>query len=240
MTVKAIFFDAAGTLIKPSRPVGQSYALIAEKYGMSVSADDINERFRACFNASPPLAFTAPAEESIEHLERRWWQDVVRRVFSPWDRFERFDEYFAELFSYFSQPGAWTLYAEVNETLATLKNRGLLLAVISNFDSRLIGILHGLGVSDCFTNIFISSRVGYAKPAPEIFHLALMRHSLAPQEVIHVGDNEWCDVRGAGNAGLTGVLIDRSSRKTANEFVRINDLRELYSLLDEMTQSTVS
>ena len=233
MTVKAIFFDAAGTLIKPARPVGQSYAMIAEKYGMSVSADEINERFRTCFNVAPPLAFT-PAADPLEHLERRWWHDVVRRVFSPWERFERFDEYFAELFFYFSQPGAWTLYSEVNETLAVLKSRGLLMAVISNFDSRLIGILDGLGVSDCFSDIFISSRVGYAKPAPQIFHAALTRHNLAPHEAIHVGDNESCDERGARDAGVHGVLIDRSARETLDGSLRIKDLRELLSLIDDM------
>ena len=234
MTVKAIFFDAAGTLIKPSRPVGQSYAIIAEKYGMSVSAHEINERFRACFTASPPLAFATPAPDPLEHLERRWWQDVVRRVFSPWERFERFDEFFAELFFYFSQPGAWTLYSEVNETLGILKSRGLLMAVISNFDSRLIRILDGLGVSDCFSDIFISSRVGYAKPAPQIFHAALTRHNLAPHEAIHVGDNESCDGRGARNAGVHGVLIDRDANETLDGFLRIKDLRELLSVIDEM------
>ena len=233
MTVKAIFFDAAGTLIKPARPVGQSYAIIAEKYGMSVSAHEINERFRTCFNTSPPLAFSPAPADPLEHLERRWWQDVVRRVFSPWERFERFDEYFAELFFYFSQPGAWTLYAEVKETLAILKSRGLLLAVISNFDSRLIGILDGLGVSDCFADIFISSRIGYAKPAPQIFHAALTRQNLAPHEAIHVGDNESCDVRGARNAGVHGILIDRSSHEKAHDFVRIKDLRELLAVIDQ-------
>ncbi|MGH6801330.1 MAG: HAD-IA family hydrolase [Methylocella sp.] len=232
MTIKAIFFDAAGTLIKPSRPVGQSYAVIAEKYGMSISPADINERFRICFAASPPLAFSALSADPVEQLERQWWRQVVRQVFAPWDRFERFDEYFAELFSYFAQPGAWTLYTEVNETLAALKNRGLLLAVISNFDSRLIGILDGLGVAHWFEDIFISSRIGHAKPAREIFQAALARHTLAPHEAMHVGDSEECDLRGAGNAGVKGILIDRTLNLSQQEFVRIKNLGEILSLLD--------
>lgn len=233
MRLKAIFFDAAGTLIKPTRPVGQSYATIAQKYGMSISPHDITDRFRICFNASPPLAFSTQSLDPIEQLERQWWHDVVRRVFVPWDRFDRFDEYFAELFCYFAQPGAWTLYSDVNETLAALKKRGLLLAVISNFDSRLIGILHGLGVSHWFEEIFISSRVGYAKPSREIFQTALTRHKLAPHETLHVGDSEECDLRGARNAGLKGILIDRSLNTALAELVRINSLGQLLSLVDE-------
>ena len=61
--------------------------------------------------------------------------------------FQRFDEYFAELFAYFAQPKAWTLYPEVTETLSALEKRGMILSVISNFDSRLIGILEGLGAA---------------------------------------------------------------------------------------------
>ncbi len=58
MTIKAVFFDAAGTLIKPARSVGESYAAIAAKHGKEVSSTNITERFRTCFDAAPRLAFT--------------------------------------------------------------------------------------------------------------------------------------------------------------------------------------
>ena len=38
---KAIYFDAAGTLIKPARRVGESYAAIAVKYGKNVSPSEL-------------------------------------------------------------------------------------------------------------------------------------------------------------------------------------------------------
>src|SRR5918994_7127333 len=108
MATKAVFFDAAGTLIKPVRPIGQTYASVAENYGMKVSSSEVSERFRTCFDASPPLTFGPVPTESIEQLERDWWKQLVHCVFQPFGRFNQFDRFFAELFSYFARPEAWT------------------------------------------------------------------------------------------------------------------------------------
>jgi putative hydrolase of the HAD superfamily len=232
MATKAVFFDAAGTLIKPVRPVDQTYALVAETYGVKVSSAEISRRFRTCFNASPPLTFGPVSLEGIDQLERDWWKELVRCVFQPFEPFEQFDRLFAELFSHFARPEAWTLYPDVLETLPALRTRGLILDVISNFDSRLIDILKGLGTADWFEEIFVSSRVGYAKPAQQIFHAALARHNLAPSEAMHVGDSEENDLCGAANAGLTGVLIDRSP-KIAPQTRHIKNLHEILSILDQ-------
>src|SRR5438093_13004471 len=178
MAIKAIFFDAAGTLIKPARRVGETYAVLARKYGIEVSAAEIAERFRLCFHSAPPLAFPGAPAARIEDLERDWWKDLVQRIFEPWDGFQRFDDYFAELFAYFAQPDAWTLYPEVAETLSALEKPGMVLSVISNFDSRLIGILEGLGAATWFEHLFVSSRVVYAKPDRQIFHTPLDRNSM--------------------------------------------------------------
>ncbi|MPZ76642.1 MAG: HAD-IA family hydrolase [Deltaproteobacteria bacterium] len=233
MAIKAVFFDAAGTLIKPLRSVGQTYALVAEKYGVEASSTEVAERFRVCFDASPPLAFPAVSMDSIEWLEREWWKQRVQCVFEPWGRFDQFDRFFAELFAYFAQPEAWTLYPEVSETLPALRKRGLILDVISNFDSRLIGILEGLGVAQWLEEIFISSRVGYAKPTRQIFDKALTQHNLTPAEAMHVGDSEETDLCGAVNAGVKGVLIDRGSNTSPNGSLRIKNLNEIISILDQ-------
>ena len=231
MTIKAVFFDAAGTLIKTSRPVAESYMAVAENYGMKVSGAEVSERFRSCFEASPPLAFPG-AREPVEQLEREWWKQLVRCVFEPWGRFEHFDRFFDELFAYFARPEAWTLYADVLKTLPLLKKRGLILCVISNFDSRLIGIMEGLEAAHWFEEIILSSRVGHAKPARQIFDKALARHNLAPEEAMHVGDSEESDLCGAVNAGITGILIDRTSKIPPPSFPRIDNLNQILTILD--------
>jgi putative hydrolase of the HAD superfamily len=234
MSIKAVFFDAAGTLITPVRPVGQTYTLFAKSYGMEVSSFEISQRFRTCFAAAPPLTFGQAAADSFEQLERNWWKNLVRCVFQPVGRFEQFDRFFIELFSYFARPEAWTLYPDVLETLSALQKRGLALDVISNFDSRLIEILEGLGMAGCFEEVFISSRVGHAKPAPQIFETALKRHNFAPGEAMHIGDSEENDLYGAANAGLLGVLINRSANTPPRDYRQIKTLNEVISILDQV------
>lgn len=231
MTLKAVFFDAAGTLIKTTRPVGDNYALTAKQYGMEVSAQEVGERFRACFSSAPPLAFPGAPVERIPDLERQWWKDLVQRIFEPYGRFARFDEYFSDLFLYFSRAAAWSLYPEAPEALAALKERGLTLAVVSNFDSRLPPILEGLGIASLFDSVILSSRVGYAKPAPEIFHEALNRYRLKGDEALHVGDSRQKDVAGAKAAGLSAILLDRHDRAASDSVPRVRNLTEIFSFI---------
>ena len=233
MTIKAVFFDAAGTLIKPARSVGESYAAIAAKHGKEVSSTNITERFRTCFDAAPRLAFPGATEDTVAALERDWWKSLVAQVFEPWSPFVRFEEYFAELFAYFASPNAWTLYPEVLETLTSLKERDLILDVISNFDSRLVRILDGLGAGAQFENIFVSSRIGYAKPDGRIFNAALSCHGLAPAQALHVGDSEINDLSGANQAGIKGILVERGKTSAAQASDRINSLRSILALLDD-------
>lgn len=235
MTIKVVFFDAAGTLIKPVRRVGESYAAIAAKYGKAVASADLNERFRVCFDQAPRLAFPDAHESNIGEMERRWWQQLVARIFEPWEPFDRFDDCFEELFGYFAKPEAWALYPEVPETMTALKERGLMLSVISNFDSRLIGILEGLGASSWFEQVLVSSRVGFAKPDARIFHTGLRRSGIQPGEALHVGDSVAHDLEGADNAGLRGVLIDRGAASPIADGRRISNLKQILEFLDRQS-----
>ncbi len=231
MVIKAIFLDAAGTLIKPARQVGTSYSILAEKYGMAVPPAEMTERFRCCFKDSLPLAFPGATGSELMALERAWWRDLVSRVFEPWDRFERFDDYFAELFEYFAGAAAWTVYPEVPATLAALKARGLVLDVISNFDSRLHRILAGLGIADHFDDVIVSSAVGYAKPDPRIFQAALQRHGLDVTQAVHIGDSETNDLRGASAVGLKAILLNRSHQGASLVGSCVSSLDEILPLV---------
>ncbi|MFQ5850987.1 MAG: HAD-IA family hydrolase [Candidatus Binatia bacterium] len=232
MALKAIFFDAAGTLFTSVRPVGESYSLIARRYGMDVPAMVMAQRFRSCFSSAPPLTFPWATGEQIKALERSWWKELVRRIFEPFGPFVHFEEYFSELFGYFSKAEAWSLRDDTAETLSILGKKELVLGVISNFDSRLFGILDGLGIATHFDSILISSRAGHAKPAAEIFQAALALHRLYPQEVMYVGDSPETDIAGALGAGLKAVLLDPSMSERADSFTRIRNLKEILSLMD--------
>lgn len=231
--IKAIFFDAAGTLFTVNGAVGEIYARIARDHGKEVSVMDLEAGFRRSYATAPPMAFPGALPEQILALEKHWWRNLVHEVFSSLGSFPQFDDYFAALFAFFARPEAWRLYPETLLTLEQLKRRGLTLGVISNFDSRLFGLLDGLGVSSFVDPVVISTQVGAAKPARDIFARALAHAGVDAENALHIGDSYAADVVGAQAAGLTPVFVDRFDHaQEAEEYARVSNLAEIMQLLD--------
>ena len=230
-TPKAVFLDAAGTLFESVKPVAVTYAELARRHGKDVPTEEVSRQFRHCFATAPPMAFPGSEGQRLRLLERAWWHDVVRRVFEPSGPFPAFEDYFDELFAYFARADSWVLYDDAKASLDALRSRGLILAMISNFDSRVLGIIQGLGIADYFDSVFISSSAGFAKPSDGIFRLALERHGIAPDQALHVGDSPETDIEGALRAGVRPVLLDRDGGARHDAAIRIGGLHELMNLV---------
>lgn len=123
-------------------------------------------------------------------------------------------------------------YPESEAVMEELRDRGLKLYVVSNWDVLLEEVLEGLGWTRYFEGVVCSAVVGVEKPAPGIFEEAL-RVSGAPRErVVHVGNDPEADVRGAVRSGLDAVFVDRGGYEEPREAVAtIPDLRPLPGLL---------
>jgi HAD superfamily hydrolase (TIGR01509 family) len=89
----------------------------------------------------------------------------------------------------------------VRRTLASLKRRGLALAVVANWDCALPRHLATLRLAGFFTAVVTSADAGAAKPDPRIFSLALDLIGVSAQRALHIGDSE-TDELGAAAAGL--------------------------------------
>ncbi|HEU4565637.1 MAG TPA: HAD family hydrolase [Gemmatimonadaceae bacterium] len=61
-----------------------------------------------------------------------------------------------------------------------------------------------------------SMDIGHAKPRPEPFAAAARALGVPPERVIHVGDNERTDVRGALDAGMRAIRLDIVHRRGAS------------------------
>ncbi len=243
--LRVVFFDAAGTLFHTREPAGLSYAKIARRFGVQAEEQQVIDSFRRAFAAAPGLAF-GPVHEAarLRDLEREWWYRLVRSTFAGLGDFADFDAYFDALFAFFADPANWTCDRDAPVLLAALRESGLGLGVISNFDYRIYAILDALGLRRHFDSITISSEAGYAKPAPEIFRLALQRHSLAAADALHVGDSQALDVAGACAAGLAAVLVDpdaakpdepeNSSSSAEGRYVRVRSLSEVAAVLGRL------
>ncbi len=230
-----IFFDAAETLFHVKGSVADIYLQRAVRHGFKEgpgSLAAIKQAFGRAFQEAPPPVFAATDPAAIKQCERLWWFDVVHNVFYRVGMFERFDEFFDEVFQVFEEPATWALYPETKAVLSGLKAEGFELGIISNFDSRLFTVLRGLGIDRLFDTVTISSLAHAAKPAPRIFELALEKHAADPAEAVHVGDSFRDDVQGAANAGLTGILLDRQSAGAPSPTAhRIHSLEQLRPML---------
>lgn len=65
--------------------------------------------------------------------------------------------------------------------------------------------LAGFGVDDLA--MVFSNEVGVAKPAREIFDVAVRAVGVSADQVLHVGDNPQADVQGGRDAGLQTLLV---------------------------------
>ena len=232
---KWVFFDAGGTLFEVAQSVGFHYSRYAQRFGVTVDADRLNLRFAAAFAAAPPLAFPKAKRSEIVHCERCWWYDVVRAVFEP-TPFAEFDRFFETVYGFFSLPEAWSLFPETVEVLSTLAERGLVLGIVSNFDSRLPTLCKELGIAHFFRTITCSSQAGHAKPSPEIFITALRQVGIHPLDILYIGDSPQHDLAGPRSLGMTTLLLDRSGRHLDVDAIRVAHLSGLFKYLEPTGQ----
>jgi putative hydrolase of the HAD superfamily len=233
-SIRVVFFDAADTLFHVNGSVAEIYLQHAVRFGFvrtPESLASIKQAFGRAFREAPPPVFAATEPALIKQSERLWWFDIVHNVFYRVGMFERFDDFFEQVFQVFEDPGSWMLFPETLSTLTALREQGLELGIISNFDSRLFTIMRGLGIAQAFDTVTISSLAHAAKPAPKIFQLALEKHAVDPEEAIHVGDSLRDDVEGATKVGLQAVLLDRHARHRDTPVQAIRTLDELLPLL---------
>src|SRR5206468_10469295 len=91
--------------------------------------------------------------------------------------------------------------------------------------------LAGAGLAPHFDAVVVSGEVGVGKPDPRPFALALTALGVDRRQAVMVGDSPERDLARARNAGIRGVWIDRIGSATTDHVPRIEDLRELISLL---------
>jgi putative hydrolase of the HAD superfamily len=132
---------------------------------------------------------------------------------------------------------SWQLYDESVEVLATLRERGIRVAVITNGPSEFQRAkLEAVGMATAFDAVVVSGDRGIEKPRPEIFQTALSALDAEPSAALHVGDSRSADVVGAHAAGMTAVWLDRSGSGSLHPGQHadavVTDLRGLYTLLD--------
>ncbi len=209
---EVIFLDAVGTLFGVRGSVGHIYSEVASKYGVNCQPELLNKCFYSAFKTAPPCIFPGVAPLDIPQHEYRWWREINSQTFTAagvWAKFTDFDDFFQELYGYFTTTAAWDLYPDTIPALTKWQRSGVKLGVLSNFDSRLLAVLAVLDLAKYFSTVTISTEVSAAKPQPEIFNAALAKYGCTPQFTWHIGDSFEEDFVGASRAGLTAIWLNR-------------------------------
>jgi len=217
-SIKAITLDVGGTLIEPWPSVGKVYASCARECGLGdIPEAVLEERFHQAWKMKTKFEYGLHE-----------WRIIVGQCFEPYCPPEKMDRIFEAAYLAFTKPEAWSVFSDVFPTLRVLKKAGIRLAAISNWDERLPALLDQLKLSEYFDFMMVSGIEKCHKPDIRLFQKACERLQVEPEHTLHVGDHPVEDIQGCRNAGMHGLLLQRSE-KTSHELA-LTDLIPLQTL----------
>jgi putative hydrolase of the HAD superfamily len=191
--VRAVFLDALGTLVELEPP----WLTLRDR----VPAEVHDERLVAALRAEMAY-YREHAHEGRDEATLAELRERCARLVSDELGIEFTVEELVDAIRF--RP-----YPDTQPALGALRERGLRIVVVSNWDISLPRVLERCGLSALVDDTVTSAGVGARKPEPGIFTAALGVARAAPDEVIHVGDTAEEDLAGAAAAGIRALLIDR-------------------------------
>ena len=240
--LRAVFLDIGDTVMRPNPSWEHVYAIAFEEYGIKVEMEALYAALRRAYHHGG-FGFEAGFEPTEETSFARTMQidsaALADLGFEPMP-----ESFFRRLSELFMVTSNWHVFADAKPALAALRERGLVVGAVSNWVWQLPELLHALDLVSHFDFIAASSRIGFEKPHPEIFHWALEQAGVEPGEAIHVGDHLDADVAGARGAGIQPVLIDRRDRFAPADVPEgtplIRTLTELIPIVDARLPASVA
>ncbi len=198
MTFKGCLFDFSGTLFRVESAERWLRGGLA-KAGINASPADIT-RYADRLDALGALAGGRPPGSVPARLERTWadrdldaehhraaFTGLTEQAGLPWPGLAGL------LYDRHMTASAWAPYPDAVEVLATLRERGARVALVSNIGWDLRPVLDAHGVAGLLDAVVLSFEEGIQKPDPRVFHTACGRLGLDPRDVLMVGDSAEAD-----------------------------------------------
>jgi putative hydrolase of the HAD superfamily len=227
--IKAVLFDWFNTLVHYDPPREELYRKVFMESGINVSFKEIYKGLlvgdRYFFSAQArarvrgisfeeragqfTLYCRAIAAEAGHEISPELQLDIITRVLKQFT-------------------GDYTLYDDVLPVFQWLKQKGLIIGVITNADRNVADLIDKLGAKPFLDVLVTSGEVGVEKPSPAIFLAALERAKVKNQEAVYIGDQYQSDVLGAGGVGMKAILLDRYDIDQGHlDYPRIKSLQEI-------------
>src|SRR5579885_1317314 len=118
MLVRAVVFDAVGTLLHARPTVAEAYQAVGRRHGVALELDELRVRFRMAM-AAEDRRDRALGGRTSEARELERWQRIVAAVFdSLGDTRPLFDD----LWQHFATPQNWQVDPSAAELIARLSS----------------------------------------------------------------------------------------------------------------------
>ncbi len=234
MTVRAVFFDLFNTLVRFQPEREEVQRQVCRQFGIDLPIETLRRMYATVENQRAPRSrHTSGALAELAALDP-WVEFQYRLLHSAGIGVS------AGLAAQISEQyqavkRRLVLYDDVVPLLAALRERGLVLGLISNAQRPLATIIPDPPVLDRFDFVVTSVEVGAEKPDPRIFEAALRRGGVQAHEALHVGDQYLNDLVGARDAGLQAVLLDRHGLWGELDCPRVASLLEIGPYLDGLS-----
>ncbi|MFW5870084.1 MAG: hypothetical protein ACOCVL_00315, partial [Candidatus Sumerlaeota bacterium] len=167
-SITVVCFDAGFTLIEPHPSVGDVYARIAARFGYTLDPEWLEQRFFEVYSdAAQRIGSDDPAPFNMsEEKAREWWYMIVQKTFGDTVDREVVDDLCEALFEEYASANCWKMCKGVPDVLVKIRSArpDLRLAVLSNWDARIVSVFDDLGLARYFEDIFYSAAIGYEKP----------------------------------------------------------------------------
>lgn len=232
--VKAVFFDWFDTLVRYDPPRQQLYQKVLGESGFEVSPKELMiglmaaDKYFLEENARSPITQRSPKEQAEVYM--RYQGVVLAQAGVNIDR-----EILPKLLKKIQpllQGLSFVLFDDVLPTLKSLKERGLILGLLTNASKNILAVQSKLGLDSYLNFVVTSEEAGADKPLPPIFLAALECAGVNAAEAIHVGDHYHVDVLGAKGVGIKPILLDRYDLyPEVSDCPRIHSLTELVNYL---------
>ncbi len=203
LNIRAVFFDAVGTVLEPSPPVRLAYLHAGRRHGHEATEAEVDRRFRGAFAAEEERDRASGLRTNEAREEQRWRSIVATTLPGVPDQ----NLCYRELHEHFGRPEAWQVLPGAAEIIEFLVCRGMVVGIASNFDARLHAIVRSKQELAQIGPVVVSSEIGWRKPAPEFFQYLSDLTGLEPSQILMVGDDAENDVAGPRRAGMASLLV---------------------------------
>ena len=232
--IKAVLFDLDGTLRHHLPSGGEVFVEYLRSLGLNISNENKirAEHWEHLYFASSP-EIQADNEIFKDDLKAFWVNFTKRRLAALGIHETEAIELAPQVSDYMGEFYKPEVYVpeEAYPLLASLKESGYVLGVVSNRDDPFQEELNKLKLDSYFQFVLAAGEVKSYKPEPLIFERALEMSGTSAQETMYIGDNYFADIVGSRRAGLMPVLYDPISLFPDADCAVIKSFAELPELL---------